>query len=48
MLHYNRIDLSKGIDPAKSNNGKELLSVTIGFLIMDLNFKLLLVMVTMI
>ena len=23
MLHYNRIDLSKGIDPAKSSNSKE-------------------------
>ena len=23
MLHYNRIDLSKGIDPAISNNSRE-------------------------
>ena len=37
-----RIDLSEGIDPAKTKtNCKELLSANIRFLIVDLNFKLL-------
>ena len=38
----------KGIDVAKSNNSKECLSVTIAFLIMGLNFKILFVMAVMI
>ena len=42
MLYYDRIDISEGIDPTKSNN------VTIGFLIMDSNFKILYAMVAMI
>ena len=44
MLHYNRIELSKIIDVAKSN---VVLFVTIGFLIRGLNFKILAVMVVM-
>ena len=40
------IDLSEGIDVAKSSNSKECLKVC--FLIMDLNFKVPFVMVAMI
>ena len=38
MVYYNRIDISEGIDLAKSNNSKECM---IWFLIMDSNFKIL-------
>ena len=56
MPYYDRIDLSKEIDPAKSHNSKDDLScydlmlwfVIIDFLIMDLNFKVLHAMVFMI
>ena len=39
MLYYDRIDVSKGIDPAKNNNSKEC--IVCHFLIVSLNFKIL-------
>ena len=49
MLCYDRIDITKGIDLAKSNNSKEcMIVVTIGFLIMDSNFQIMYVMIVMI
>ena len=49
MLYYNRIDLSEETGIAKSNNRrKNVCFVTIGFLIMGLNFKILSVKVAMI
>ena len=48
MLHYDRIDLSEGNDLTKSNSSKESLFVTIGVLIMGLNYKVLLIIVVMI
>ena len=48
MLYYNRIDLSEGIDVAKAITVKNVWFVTIGFLIMGLNFNILSVMVVMI
>ena len=47
MLHYDRINVSEGIDIAKSKNGKEQFA-TIGCLIMGLNFKIPYVMVVII
>ena len=42
MLYYNRIDLSEETGIAKSNSRrKNICFVTIGFLIMGLNFKIL-------
>ena len=41
MLYYERIDISKGTDPTKSDKSKECMFTTIGFLIMDSNFKIL-------
>ena len=40
MLYYDRIDISKGIDLAKSNNSKEFMICIIGFLMMESNFKM--------
>ena len=48
MLHCDRIDLSEGNDLTKSSSSKESLLVTIGILIMGLNYKVLLIMVVMI
>ena len=48
MIYYDRIDISKGIDLAKSNSCKECMICTIGFLIMDSNFKILYAKVVMI
>ena len=49
MLYYNRIDLSEETGITKSNNKrKNVCFVTIGFLIMGLNFKILSVKVAMI
>ena len=42
MLYYNRIDISEGIDPTKSNKSREnAWFVAIGFWIMVSNFKIL-------
>ena len=46
MLHYDRIDLE--LTFLKVIMGDKVLSVNTGFLIMGLNFKILLVMVAMI
>ena len=48
MLYYDRIDLSEGIDLAKSNSSKNLIFITIGFLIMGPNFRILSVTVVVI
>lgn len=48
MLYYDRIDLSAGIDPVKSNNSKEYMVYHYWFLIMGLNFKILFSIVVMI
>ena len=48
ILYYDRLDISKGIDLAKSSNNKERMSRHFGFLIMDSNFKILYAMVAMI
>ena len=48
MLHYDRIDISKGIDLAKSNNSKECMIWYFCFLIIDLVFKITYVMVVII
>ena len=40
MLHYDRIDIRGGINPAKNNNSKKYIGIfTIVILIMDLNLK---------
>ena len=45
MLYYDRINLSDGTNVAKSNDSKGcIIIVTIGFLIMGSNFKILYVM----
>ena len=41
MLYYDRIDISKGIDPTKSNESKKCMFATITFLIIHSNFKML-------
>ena len=48
MLYYNRIDISKGIDTAKSSNSKEFVICRYCFLIIGLHFKILYAMVVMI
>ena len=48
MLYYDRIDISKRFCPTKSNESKECIIVTIGFLIIDSNFKIMYVMIVMI
>ena len=48
MLYYDKIDISEGIDPAKSNNSKECMVCHYWFLIMGSNFKILSVIVAMI
>ena len=48
MLYYDRIDISKGTDPTKSNRSKECETSIIGFSIMDSHFKILYAMVVMI
>ena len=49
MLYYNIIDINKGIDLATSNNNKKKVGFfTIGFLIIDSDFKIIYVMVVMI
>ena len=48
MFHYDRIDLSEGIDLTKSGNSKECIVSTIGILVIGLNFKIILAMVVMI
>ena len=47
MLYYDRIDISIGIDPTKSNKSKECMICDYCFLIMDSNFKILYAMVSM-
>ena len=39
MLHYNRIDLSKGIDPAISNNSRECIVCHQWFFNHELEFQ---------
>ena len=41
MLFYNRTDISKGIDPPKSNSSKECMVSQYWFLIMGSNVKIL-------
>ena len=41
MLHYDRIDISEGIDPTKSNKSRECVICHDFFLIMDSNFKIM-------
>ena len=48
MLYYDRIDISEGIDIAKSNNRKEFMICLYWFLIMDSNFKIMYAIVVMI
>ena len=48
MLHYNIINISEEIDPAKSNDSKECMICHYFFLIIGLNFKIMFVMVVMI
>ena len=45
MLYYNRIDISKGIDLAKSSNSKECMICHYCFFNEDSNFKILYAMV---
>ena len=48
MLHFDKIDLSKGIDPPESNNSKEYIICHYWDLIMGSNFKILFVMAVLI
>ena len=48
ILYCDRIDISKGIDPTRIKEVKNARFATIGFLIMDSNFKILYAMVAMI
>ena len=48
MLYYDRINISEGIDLAKSNDSKECMICHYCFLIMDSNLKIMYVMVVMI
>ena len=48
MLHFDKIDLSKGIDPPESNNSKKHITCHYWDLIMGSNFKTLFVMAVMI
>ena len=48
MLYYDRIDISKRIDPTRSNTVKEYTTFHYWFLVMGSNFKILYAMVTMI
>ena len=48
MLYYDCIDISKGVDLAKSNYHKKHWFVNTGFLIMDSNFKVMYAMVALI
>lgn len=48
MLHNDRIDLKEGIDVVKRNNSKECIILTIGILMIGLNFKNLFAMVVII
>ena len=48
MLHYDRIDISKRVDLAKSNKSKECMICRYCFLVMDSNFKIMYAMVVMI
>ena len=48
MLYYDSVDISKGIDPTKSNKSRERMFVTIGFLIMDSNFKIMYIIIVVI
>ena len=48
MLYYDRVDISKGIDLAKSNDSNECMIEIHGFLITGLNFKILFVTVAII
>ena len=48
MFYYDGIDLSDGIDAAKSNNSKEYMVFYYWFLVMGLSFKIMSVMVVMI
>ena len=48
MLYYNRIDISKGIDVAQSNNSKECISCHDCFPNHGFEFQILLVMVVVI
>ena len=48
MLYYDSVDISKRIDPTKSNKSRERMFVTIGFLIMDSNFKIMYIIIVVI
>ena len=48
MSHFDKIDLSKGIDPPESNNSKEYIICHYWDLIMGSNFKILFVMAVLI
>ena len=48
MLYYDSVDISKGIDPTKTNKSRERMFVTIGFLIMDSNFKIMYIIIVVI
>ena len=48
MLYYDSVHISEGIDPTKSNKSRERMFVTIGFLIMDSNFKIMYVIIVVI
>ena len=48
MMYYERIDISKGIDPINDNKNKECMIYQYCFLIMDSNFKIQYAMVVMI
>ena len=47
MLYYDRVDISKGIDPTKSDKSKEYIICHNFFLIMETNFKIMYAMVVM-
>ena len=48
MVYCDRIDINKGIDPAKSNSSKERMTCRYYFLIMGSKFKILYAMAVMI
>ena len=48
MLHYDRIHLGEGTDLQKSNKLKNVSFFTIDFLIMNVNVRIVVVMVVMI
>ena len=48
MLYYDRIDISKGFDPPKSNRNKEFMIFQYWFFNQGLNFQIVYVMVVII